>query len=858
MTSIEMIKRFQNQINVFDEQLSINFSTTPIESLLENRATFIDGVVTELWNAAGCANQNLSLNAVGGYGRKTLHPHSDIDICVLYESSLSSKEEESLQVFMTQLWDLGLTVGQSVRSLSKNKQMCKNDISIATNLLEIRTITGTPQHARVVKEMLYSNKPWNGERFFTEKLLEQKERHLKLDNQAFKLEPNIKEGPGGLRDVQTVFWILQKEMGTSDFADIRRSKYFNTDEFNELIEAQNFIWRVRWALHKIAGRDENRLLLEYQADIASLLGFGDTGNLAIEKMMRQVFRATKRIKEINQMLMAFIQFDLYSTGLKKVEVVNQNFEIRDDLINVRAYDVFVHRKEILSMFRIVAQSGSKIRGITPQTIRLMRQARRRLLGDLQDFEECRTEFLSILAETNDISNSIKLMHHHGILAAYLTQWRNIVGQMQFDLFHAYTVDEHIFQTILNVVELTSKSKSVHFATYQPLFSKLIRQRPVLLLAALFHDIGKGRGGDHSELGAVDAKQFCQFHGLKRSDIELVTWLVENHLLMSITSQQQDISDPEVVKNFAKKIGTQSRLDALYCLTIADINATNPNLWTGWKASLLERLYIESKKALLQGLENVFTIREKIKERKKESLAELEKRFDLNHDLVIDLWRNLPLTFFSNTEIDEIVYFSQKALLSTDTLGFISISEAPVDGCSCIFAYLPDRESLFSDLFSALNQLKVDVKDAQLIRCKNDYILELIKVLDYNGNPIETISRKQDVEDKLQQQVLNRQKSVKLASPKYIKNFENKVQVEYLETTKTDRTLVSITALDNPNFMTIICQCFREMKIKIFSAKLTTVGEMVENVFMVSNSSNSRLNKRQQSKLSKLLVKLVTS
>lgn len=849
--------KIRQQISAFNEQLELNFKTSSIESLLENRTTFVDGVLTELWELSSCLNTPLSLNAVGGYGRKTLHPYSDVDICILYDTSITKSEESCLQEFITKLWDLGLTVGHSVRSLDDNEKECKNDITTVTNLLDIRHICGDANHAKSLKKTLFSNRLWTSERFFCAKSEEQALRYKKQSNQAFKLEPNLKEGPGGMRDIQTVIWVLQKLIGGTEIELLRSSGYFSADEYAELIESQNFIWRMRWALHRVAARDENRMLLEYQAEIASLLGFGESGNLAIERMMRQLFRATKRVKEINQMLMLFVENELLAPSPVKIESINQNFELQNSLINVRSEDTFVHRKEILTMFRLIAHSEVEINGIAPQTIRLMRQARRRLLGELQDFEECRNEFMNILDGSNDLAKALALMHHHGILSAYLTQWREIVGQMQFDMFHAYTVDEHTFQTILNVIELTDETISKRFPTLQPRFVKL-KQRTALLVAALFHDIAKGRGGDHSELGAVDAQQFCLFHDLKLSDTNLVTWLVENHLLMSITSQRQDIHDPKVIQNFAKRVGSQVKLDALYCLTVADINATHTNLWTGWKASLLEKLYLATKKALWQGLENTFTIRDKIKERKAESLTKLEKIGLYQKESIIQLWKQFPLSFYSNSETEEIVYFTQKALAAGDKKSFISILDKPVDGCSCIFAYLPDRAGVFSDLFSTLSALKVNVKDAQINKNKNGYILEIVKVLDYNGQPILSDFRRQDIEERLLNSVLNNQTEARLSIPKHIDTFENKIQVEFLNSTKKDRTLLSITALDNPNFMGRICHCFHRLNIKIHSAKISTVGEMVENVFLVSDNSNNQLINAEQSGLAAMLKDHITT
>jgi [protein-PII] uridylyltransferase len=855
----------KQQIIDFDEQLQLNFATSQIEELLERKADFIDKLLTELWQASGIASDNFSINAVGGYGRKTLHPHSDIDLCIIHENALKKEEVSSLEAFIAHLWDLGLNLGQSVRSLDEHEKACRLDITIATNLLDIRYIAGNQNHARHLLSKLFSDELWTNENFFEGKYSEQKNRHQKLENKTFKLEPNLKKSPGGMRDIQTLQWVSQKKLGTSDLKAIRAQGFFSVDEYSELQEAQSFIWRVRWALHKVAKRDENRLLIEYQPDVARLLGFGGSGNLATEKMMRQLFRAMKRVRELNQMLMLFHKRDLNmshqnASGSRltiNTTVINNNFEVMDGLIQARSDDVFVYRKEMLSMFRHIAQSSVEITGIAPETLRLLRQSRRRLLGDLQDFVECRKEFLSIFNNAPRMELALSLMHLHGVLNSYLPQWREIVGQMQFDLFHAYTVDEHTYRVVTNLIRFNQKQSDDNLSLVANVFRKFDKKACVYF-AALFHDIAKGRGGDHSELGAIDARQFSSFHELKQSDSRLISWLVGNHLAMSITSQRMDIDDPAIINNFAKQVGTKERLDALYCLTVADIKATNEALWNGWKASLLEKLYFSTKKALLAGLENIFEIRDKVKENKREALLLLEKMpSNIDKNTIESLWKRLPLIFFNNAKPKEIAYFTDKIIALKDDECLIEIHNDDDYDCSRVFVYMKDRVGLFSDIFATLATLNISINDAQISQTKDGFVIETLKVLDFDDKPLQDEFRRETVKQQLHQCVNETNVRLRLSPPKHIDTFENKPSIEYLNSRKMNRTLISITALDNPNFMDKICHCFRQLDLNIHSAKISTMGESVDNVFLVSSGQGEKMSNQQQQQLKALLVTSIT-
>ena len=865
------ISELKQAISSLDKFLEDNILHCSINETLTNRAHFFDQLLSLLWQQHQFDVDTISLNAVGGYGRQTLHPFSDIDICIIHDAPLNQQDSAKVSAFLTQLWDLNLDLGHGVRSLQDTYQSCRDDVTIATSLLEIRHIIGKEEHALKVLKALYSDELWRSDTFFEAKLAEQQQRHTKAQGTAYSIEPNLKTSPGGMRDLQTLTWVARKHFGVADMLTLRRRGFFTNDEYAELMECQNFLFRVRFALHQAAARPENRLLLQYQAEVAKLMGFGEGsslgegGNIAIEKMMRQIFRAMKRIRELNQLLMAYFAREIAPNAPSHVIPINDKFEIVDQHIHVRDEDVFIDRTQIMALFLLIATHHDQIIGISPETLRLLQQVRRRLMGDLQDFQVCRQTFKQIFNHPEGMGLAITLMHQHGILASYLPQWREVVGQMQFDLFHAYTVDEHTHKVLKNIYRYGTdiqngtidKDRQLAADLYQKMSNK-----SSLLFAALFHDLAKGRGGDHSELGAVDARLFAKFHGLKLSQERLICWLVENHLLMSITSQRMDIHDPDVVNRFAKAVGSQTRLDALYCLTIADIQATNDDLWNNWKAALLKELYFATRKALHNGFENVQQLRAIVRDHKQDAL-QLLLADGGEIDTIKALWKRLPLSFFSHAEADNIARYS-KALIKHqlqpdydsqfETL--ILIDNVTVKGCSDVFVYSKDRPGLFVKLFNALATLKISVKQAQISKTKDGYVVESFKVLDFDDMPIFSETRRNQVLQKLYRVLDHDAKLPKIRQPRTHKSFENQLSIEFLYSRQSTRTVLNVSALDTSEFMEQISSAFRKQELTIHSANISTVGERADNVFLLSNAQGQQLDHAERQQLTELLNQTV--
>ncbi|MDO6446129.1 [protein-PII] uridylyltransferase [Colwellia sp. 1_MG-2023] len=848
-SSIAMKAYLAEQQQVFEER----FFDTPIETLQNQRAILFDQLLIALWQHYQLDTiENLSLNAVGGYGRQTLHPKSDIDICILFDKSIAKNHEANLTAFLTRLWDLGVDIGHAVRSIKENINAAKTDITIATNLLDIRTLVGQPSHAKYMLEALYNNSLWNSEKFCQHKLQEQDDRHDKAKNTALYLEPNIKNNPGGMRDVQTIIWIARKHYNVPDVQSLKSLGVLKSDEYYELIESYDFICRIRWALHMVSNRAEEKLLFDHQLEVAKYMkfGYGDNAQLAVEKMMRQLFRAMTRIQELNQMMIGVFKRDVFHVNKNQSNSIDlgDGFILANNMIKANFDEIFLNKANVLQLFKLIAEYD-QIKNIAPETLRLIRQTRRRLLGELQDYQECRKVFISIIKHKNGLKRAFSLMHRYGILAAYFPQWKAIEGQMQFDMHNAYTVDEHAFKLIqcIDNFEVNKKNKNLINSIYKPSSHKHI-----LVIAGLCHDLSGKQSHETNEISAIHAKEFALLHQLKKSEVDLIHWIVEHQDLLVSTTQTLDIADPEVIKKVAKQIRTESKLNALYCFTVADLMATNDEMWNEWQESLLNDLYISLRSALKNGIENVFEQRTVIRENKTEALADLlAKGYD--NVQVKTLWSTLPSSFFSSNQLHEIVEFTMQILSSDSPEQAVSISDDSNLECSNLLVYTNDRSMLFVDIFNTLSLLKINVKEAQLHKTKNNKVLEVIKILDHNGESIADPYRIKKIISRVEEVISGVDVVKKPSSPRFVKNFDNTPVVEFLSTPKPNKTLLRINALDDPLFIEEICNVFKHQQLTIHSARMSTLGESSENVFSISSKDNEAISPEGKQELAALLI-----
>ncbi|WP_163932974.1 [protein-PII] uridylyltransferase [Paraferrimonas sp. SM1919] len=825
------------------DDLQLFTSGTDVRELVFKRSNQIDQLLLQLWQHFGLDKSDISLIAVGGYGRGELHPKSDIDLLFLLKTEPSPPQQQALSDFITFMWDAKLNIGHSTRTLAETYEQAKDDVTIATNLLEARLLTGDQglfeQLQQLVKEPLF----WPAKAFFKAKYEEQLVRHQKAS--AFDLEPNIKSCPGGLRDIQTITWVTMRHFDARRLDELVEYGFLDEAELNELNECRDFLWQVRYALHSCVRRPEERLLFDLQHQVAELLGYKNSTQLAVEQMMKRYYRTVRRVIELNQMLLQL--FKRATLGLTKLTMSPMNADFRrfGRYLDVCQQDYFDKPENILKFFLEVARN-SNIQEVYAPTLRLLRKARRSLTEPLVNHPACRKVFIELLREPRGIA-AFKLMHKYNIMASYLPAWRDIEGQMQFDLFHAYTVDEHTNRLLQNIERFSKPEHKEEF----PLGSILILQLPkrgLLVLAAIFHDIAKGRGGDHSELGAVDALEFCQQHQLNMHDGRLVAWLVENHLLMSTVAQRRDINDPDVVNNFALKVSDASRLDYLYCLTVADICATNDTLWNNWKGSLLRELYFSTSRVLARGQQQAIDLEERIAEHQAKALKELSRK-GFKASMVETLWQRFPSDYFIKFQPRQISWQTEGILKHKNDAPLIMLSKDQVRGGTELFVYCPDKSKLFTTVVSQLGAKNITVHDAIIFSTKDDFALDSFVIMESDGTQVNKTARINSIKKSLEQ-VLGSDKPVKFSQPRLprqMKHFSVETKVTFIETKDPATTLVEVMAFDEPGLLAKIGEVFHQCGFELESAKITTIGERAEDFFTVS-ADGKALSQSQQLQL----------
>jgi len=827
-----------------------------ITDLVFERSDYMDQLLHRLWRYFGFTEvEDLCLIAVGGYGRGELHPLSDIDILVLSEQEITDEQGEKVSEFITLLWDLKLEVGHAVRTMDECIKVGKEDLTVATNLQEARFLCGSEEVFHSLKLLIHSENFWPSEDFYQAKIKEQKDRHARYHDTTYNLEPDIKSSPGGLRDIHTLSWIARRHFGATSLLEMSKYGFLTDGEYRELQECQDFLWRVRFALHIELKRYDNRLTFAHQAQVAEHLGFTGTGNIPVEMMMKEFYRTLRRVAELNKMLIKLFNQAILNEGeLAEAEILDEDFQRRGALIEARKPALFQARPEtILDMFIHIANDSS-IDSVAPSTLRQLRTARRRLNKFLHTIPEAREKFMTLCRHPNALHRAFTLMHKLGVLAAYLPQWSQIVGQMQFDLFHVYTVDEHSMRLLKHLHSFSFADNHNKHPICCELYPR-IQKKELLIIAGIFHDIGKGKGGDHSEIGAVEAYNFCIEHGLSKPEAKLVSWLVLNHLLMSVTAQRRDIYDPDVIAGFAKTVRDEEYLDHLVCLTVADICATNPELWNSWKRTLLAELYHSTQRALRRGLENPVDVRDRIRHNQQLASALLRKEGYSAREIEL-LWQRFKADYFLRHTHKQIAWHGSHLLQNDDKdQTLVLISKKATRGGSEIFVYCRDQSALFATIVAELDRRNLSVHDAQVMTSKDGYALDTFMVLDQNGQPIEEECH-QVISDSIRTVVLDSSKrKMRLRrTPRNLIHFKVKTQVDFIPTKTKKRTLMELVALDTPGLLATVGGTFSALGINLHAAKITTMGERAEDLFILTSASGGRLNDEDQNTLRELLVK----
>ena len=853
-STAKLIAHFKAAIRQSNQVLAERFwRDYPVVELVKQRAWLIDQLLVKAWQHFFTdPSGDIALIAVGGYGRGELHPASDIDLLILLTDTDTKHHNESIEKFVLFLWDIGLEVGHSVRTLSECVAQAKQDITIATNLLEARPITGA---MALFEQMQLDTGPeriWPGRDFFQAKLEEQIARHHRFGDTSYSLEPNIKENPGGLRDIQVIGWVAKRHFGAETFHGLVEHGFITEKEFEVLEKSQTFLWKIRFGLHIISGRKEDRLLFDHQRTLAEKFGYRDKAHrLGVEQFMKDYYHAVMELNRLNEMLLQlFDEVILFEGDKNKINKINRRFQEHYGFIEVVHPGIFKRYPfALLEIFLILAQHP-ELRGVRAETIRLIRDHRYLIDNDFRNDLRCQSLFMELMRQPRGLTQELRRMHRYGVLASYLPAFGNIEGLMQHDLFHVYTVDQHTLFLIRNLRRFMVPKFSHEF----PMCSNIIKTVPkpeLLYLAGLFHDIAKGRGGDHSELGAHDAMEFCLRHGLSNFDANIVAWLVKNHLIMSTTAQRKDISDADVINEFAENVGSQERLNYLYLLTVADIRATNATLWNSWKDSLLAELYYATTRAFRRGLRNPAAEIDRQQETKAAVMEQLKDDAFAASD-IDDYWNSLESDYLIRYSVDEIVWHMRSILTTPpDQLPIVLVREQTHRGGTELFVYAKQDNHVFAVITATLERQGFTITDARITSSDRGFTLYTFIVLESNGEVISDRFRINHIIEALREHLPNTNLAQLYAHqpkrplPRQLKHFPIPTEVLFRDDSRNTRTILEVVARDQPGLLAKIALALVKCKVKVQNAKIATFGERAEDIFFITDLQQQPLTDEEQ-------------
>jgi [protein-PII] uridylyltransferase len=835
-----------------------------VEVLVRSRALFLDALLRALWQQLLEPElaAKLALAAVGGYGRGELHPQSDVDILILVPEGepLAAAERAQIEQLITFLWDIGLEVGHSVRTAAECAEESAADVSTMTTLLEARLLAGSAELLIGMRSALAPANVWPSDRFFEAKLQEQRERHLKANDTAYNLEPNVKTGPGGLRDLQTIGWVAKRHFGAQNLDELVEKGFLTPAELRKLKQAQAFLWKVRFGLHVLTGRHEDRLLFDHQIRLAKNFGYEDASyTLAVEQLMQRYYRTVLDVSFLNELLLQAFR-DAILPGDTSPQALNSRFQIRNGYLETTSPDMFARYPSALLELFVLLEQNPQVHGVSASTMRAV--ARHLWLIDEEFRQNPRNHrlFLDILRAPAGVTHELRRMNTYGVLGRYIPAFGRIVGRMQYDLFHAYTVDAHTLFVVSNLRRLALPK----FDHEMPQLSGIMQQLPkqeTIYLAALFHDIAKGRGGDHSELGSVDAEAFCLEQGLSPYDARLIAWLVSHHLTLSVTAQKKDIGDPAVVNEFAKLVGDEERLNYLYLLTVADVRGTNPKLWNSWKASLFQDFYESVRAALRRGLESPIDEEQLIKENREAARVLLAPQKVSEADIQ-RIWGPLSSSFFLRHAPEEIAWFT--GLCAAREGGadepLVAVQPHSRRGTTAVLIYAPHRRHGFARATAVLDQQGLTIVDARITPVANGFSLDIYHVLEDNGSAITDADRISDMEQSLWNSLRRPEESpmeVSRRAPRQVRMFNTPTRVTITRDLRNSRSALELVAGDRPGLLCDVGKVLWEERIDLQGARIGTIGERAEDVFYVTDIAQRPLDDRTAEHLKDKLIAALT-
>ncbi|WP_153159526.1 [protein-PII] uridylyltransferase [Zoogloea sp. 1C4] len=829
--SRELITRFKSRLKSGGEALRTAYETHPLtEPILKGRSRLVDGVLVDIWKEFGIP-ASASLVAVGGYGREELFPFSDVDLLFLLDREPDHDLSERLTQMIGLLWDVGLDIGHSVRTIDECIEEAGLDVTVMTNLLEARLIGGNTRLFDRFTEQLRS--ALNVGQFFKAKRLEQEQRYTRHNETPYSLEPNCKESPGGLRDLQIIGWISRAAGFGTHWRDLASHGLVTAEEATELRDLERFLQHARIRLHHIAGRREDRLLFDHQEKLAHRFGFeANEHRRASEVFMQEYYRTAKKVTQLNTILLQNFWAEFFPNRYPAAININERFQCVRELLDVRDEGVFDRHPSALLECFLILQQRSELKGMTARTLRALWRGRKLINAEFRHDPANRALFLRLLQQKRGVVQEMRRMNQYGILSFYLPAWRRIVGQMQHDLFHVYTVDQHIMQVLRNVRRFMV---SEHAHEY-PLLTRLATsfEKPWLIyIAALFHDIAKGRGGDHSKLGMKDAREFCSAHGLDETDTALVEWLVEHHLSMSNVAQKQDMSDLDVIRRFGDLVKTERRLTALYILTHADIRGTSPKVWNGWKGKLLEDLFFATQR-LLRGATPHQALGTPLRQ---DDARNLLRYYGLRPGTEDKLWAQLDTVYFMRHDAEEVAWHARMLYYRVESdVPVVKARPTHGDEGLQVMVYMKDQKDIFVRLCGFFARLGFTIADAKIHTTRHGYALDSFLLLDpgqetHYRDVINLLEH--DLTERLSHpdSPIDQPASGRLS--REVKHFPITPGVTIEPDERGQHYIMSVTAADRPGLLFGVAETLANNGINLHTAKIATLGERVEDTFLIS-------------------------
>ena len=814
----------------------------PVAELVHMRAQAVERIVVHAWSACVGESAELALFAVGGFGRGELFPHSDVDLLALSAQPPSAPAQRALESFFTCLWDIGLKPGHALRTLAECRTLAAADATVYTSLLDARRIAGVNTLDAGFAAILADVTIWPAPDYLAAKIADRQTRHARFNDTAYNLEPNLKDGPGGLRALQLVRWLGWRLFAAPTFTALVERGVLSAAEAAAAEQGEATLSRIRFALHVVAARPEERLLFDFQRTLAMQFGFADEHqqNLAVEQFMQGYYRAAIANERLTERFLQRCEEALDGEAARP-QRLTLDFIAVGGRLDCDPPELLRQRPAaIIDLFRVWIEHP-QLKGLRADFARRLDDALAAGGTNLADDADVNTAFLRLLRKGAPAVEALARMNRCGVLARYLPAFARVVGRMQYDLFHMYTVDEHTIRVLRNVARFADADASREFAHAHELWSRLLKPE-LLLLAALFHDIAKGRGGDHSELGEEEAREFCARLDLSDADTDLVAWLVRWHLSMSVTAQRQDITDPDVVHRFAAQVGEWERLDFLYLLTVADIAGTSAKLWNSWKDRLLADLYVSARYVLRAGFGPPPHAAERVRECQKQARESLHEQA-IDDARITPVWADVPDDAFLRFSPAQIAWQTAGIVRAREPASpLVLIDPLGQRGGSEVFVYAADRDGLFAMLTAVFDRLRLSVHEARIFTTRGGKCWDSFLVLDAEGHALADAARVERLRRALADALALPQYRFEWqarALPRSLRHFQIAPRITF-DAAGNTRTQLALVCSDRPGLLADVAKVFRECAVRVHDARIATFGERVEDFFLLSDEHDQAL------------------